>query len=198
MTDDFVKSLLSNHHKWVRKYKKDKIVDFAAHIKILGSYNVWELLKSLHNESFSDKEEISCFCDTDNCNKNKFLPKIQEYIDHAGVANYRISCGLLFISVILKYIWSIICCHKSQEDSGLQYRHTLLYTCVHLVSQDCLSLKETHSYVPQEQSCQVQVLLSEIQESRTQFKHHQDTILKSWGQPNGWHHQWCCSCFWEL
>ena len=105
MTDDLVKSVLSNHHKWVQKYKKDKIVDFAAHMKIFGSYNVWDLLKQMHNESFSTRQEIFCLCATDNCNKNEFLPKVQEYIDQVGAGSTPLASGaLVLISLLLKYI----------------------------------------------------------------------------------------------
>ena len=104
MTDDLVKSVFSNHQKWVNKYKKDKIIDFAAHIEIFGSYNVWDILKLLHNESVSARQEIFCLCATDNCNKNEFLPKIQEYIDEAGGSTHLASGVLVFISLLLKYI----------------------------------------------------------------------------------------------
>ena len=105
MTDDLVKSVLSNHQKWVHKYKKDKIVDFAAHMKIFGSYNVWDLLKQMHNESFSTRQEIFCLCATDNCNKNEFLPKVQEYIDQVGAGSNSLAGGApIFLSLLLKYI----------------------------------------------------------------------------------------------
>ena len=105
MTDDLVKSFLSNHQKWVNKYKKDKIVDFIAHMKIFGSYTVWNLLKQMHNESTSAKQEIFCFCASDNCNKNEFLPKVQEYIDQTGGNSTLLaSSALIFISLLSKYI----------------------------------------------------------------------------------------------
>ena len=89
----------------MHKYKKGKIVDFIAHLKIFGSYTVWNLLKQMHNESISAKQEIFCFCATDNCNKNEFLPKVQEYIDQAGgSATHLASSSLVFISLLLKYI----------------------------------------------------------------------------------------------